>query len=788
LIGLMTATADLAAAEPDPRAKDLPPVTWKAAPRHAPIPLVEAGTARATICVMGPRSATLHQAVANLQAFIKQATGAELKIIQNKIVAPAIAIGDCDAAKALGLQGKSLPVEGFAIKTAPEGVFIVGHDADVGEGVRSEGTAWGVTDFLERFVGVRWYFPGELGQSVPKHMTLTVAPAWLEDAPVFRKREIWPPMSNPWNGTGTQLGPLHTFLRSANSHPRVLAVHAPDWSKVKEYREGRPEVFQQRSDGTRDHFMLCYGHPRTLETYLENIERHAKKAEPVHVSIRNKAVTVSPNDAEIACYCPHCRKLWDAKLGQYGSASRIVADFVARLGREMKARWPDMTIVYLPYLNYTLAPDGVTLPDNVEVQLCGMPGLAQYKEPAIAKSEQANIDAWGRLTGRKIQNWHYSCWPEDRTPAVYLFPHTIQEFYRANRDKTVGTFINGTTDHWPRQHLSLYCWLKVLWNPEFDVDAAIDEYCQRMYGAAAGSMRELVKLQSEGWERSRWPGERLSPKGIHEASYPHATVQRMEALLQQARKQAAGDEPALKRIDYYAGPFAAFFERDKAYASGGGLRPLLAQKVGENPKLDGQLDDAVWQRAEPIAFVRGWDKKETKPTYATTVRAVWTTEGVTFGFRMEEPTPDRLERNIKGRDDSMAWWDDNVELLFDVTGRNEGEFYHFIINVNGAVADAKGKDFSQNYSEVKLAAAVGKDFWGLEVFVPFAAFKEAAKPGSGTNTAWYGNFTRHRVADLGLKPKFKSHPGSVREYSRMNTTYAVPSNNLGDFAPIRFVE
>src|SRR5262249_42404971 len=254
--------------------------------------------------------------------------------------------------------------------------------------------------------------------------------------------------------------------------------------------------------------------------------------------------------------------------GQYGSASRIVADFVGRLGREMKKRWPEMSIVYLPYLNYTDAPDSITLPDNVEVQLCGMPGLAQYKEPTIARSEQANIDAWQRLTGRKIQNWHYSCWPEDRTAAVYLFPHTVQQFYRANRDKTVGTFINGTTDHWPRQHLSLYCWMKLLWNPDFDVDAAIEAYCGRMYGAAAGSMRELVKLQIDGWEKSRWPGERMSPKGIHEVSFPHATVQRMEALITQARKQAAGDELVAKRIDYYAGTFTAFFERDKAYASG----------------------------------------------------------------------------------------------------------------------------------------------------------------------------------------------------------------------------
>lgn len=36
-------------------------------------------------------------------------------------------------------------------------------------------------------------------------------------------------------------------------------------------------------------------------------------------------------------------------------------------------------------------------------QLCGMPGLALYKEPDVTRSEQANIDKWGKLTGRKVQ-------------------------------------------------------------------------------------------------------------------------------------------------------------------------------------------------------------------------------------------------------------------------------------------------------------------------------------------------------------------------------------------------
>ena len=58
---------------------------------------------------------------------------------------------------------------------------------------------------------------------------------WLEDAPVFRKREIWPPCGHPSDGTGERLQPLQIRLRHNNSWPVSLVVHSPDWGKVEEF-------------------------------------------------------------------------------------------------------------------------------------------------------------------------------------------------------------------------------------------------------------------------------------------------------------------------------------------------------------------------------------------------------------------------------------------------------------------------------------------------------------------------------------------------------------------------
>ena len=753
-----------------PTASDLTPPRTMRRLAGPPVVLVQDGQPKATIAVMVPKeqySNTLRGAVKDLQHFIKLATGAELPIVQGKPDGAAIVIGDPS------LRGDQMPVEGFAIRAEGDTILIAGRDGEVAPHTFSHGTTWGIYDFLERCVGVRWYFPGDIGCSEPQSKDLAVEPVLIEDAPVFFKREVWPsggPTVTPFTGIH------HRRMRSNDAWPVRLQVHSPTgWPPI--YGKDRPECFERRSDGTRNFAMLCYGNPRTVDTYMETLaafyEKGEKEAWGGKTPVGN-AITVSPNDMAISCTCEHCRKLWQPDGGQYGTASKVIATFVANLAREIEKRWPEKTVIYLPYQNYTNVPEGVEFPGNVEVQLCGMPGLAQYKEPSIAASEQANIDGWVRLTGRKIQNWHYSCWPEDQTKAAYLFPHVVQQHYAKNRDKTVGSFINGGRDHWDRQNLSLYVWMKCLWNPELDVDAVIAEYCRRMYGAASDTVHKLVTMQIDGWEKSRWPNATLSPKGIYDVSYPRAHVLEMEALLKRAKEEAAGDEIVLKRLDYIGKPLADFFAESRDYTESGNRTPLVVPKAAAEPAIDGKLDDAAWANAKQVTFIRATDQANPQCQFPTTLKAVWTPRGVTFGFRMAEPTPDKLRRDIKGRDDSLAWWNDNVELFLDVTGQRTG-YYQLIVNPNGAVFDAKGHNSEWTCEGLKVAAHVGADFWSLEVFVPTAAFADAVKPAAGVE--WFGNFTRHRVCD-----------GKPREYQRLNTTFAGPSNNMMAFGPIRFTE
>jgi hypothetical protein len=101
----------------------------------------------------------------------------------------------------------------------------------------------------------------------------------------------------------------------------------------------------------------------------------------------------------------------------------------------------------------------------------------------------------------------------------------------------------------------------------------------------------------DGWEKSRWPGGRLAPKSVYSISYPKSVVEQFKQLLAQAKKEAAPDALATKRLTYFSYCFDDFFKEYAAVMEGEGQRTIKSFKVAANPIIDGTLDDAVWQKS-----------------------------------------------------------------------------------------------------------------------------------------------------------------------------------------------
>ena len=176
----------------------------QAADRPEDITLVKKGGTAYVIYHAAQASASVKEAAKELQRVLEISTRAQLPIVRR----PGefmIVLGDTPETRRAGIDPGKLPEEGFELKSLGGNVFIAGRDTKDGEfttgGGSSDGTYYGVMEFLERFVGVRWLLPGDGGEDIPVQPTLTLAPIALKSAPDFPSRSMtmtFGAISNPW--------------------------------------------------------------------------------------------------------------------------------------------------------------------------------------------------------------------------------------------------------------------------------------------------------------------------------------------------------------------------------------------------------------------------------------------------------------------------------------------------------------------------------------------------------------------------------------------------------------
>ena len=586
------------------KVKDLTPVTALETPTHPPVVLARGGMPVAKVYVADASpSKALAVLVKELVEAVKLSTGAELQQVKEMPAAdtPAIVIGDCAATRAAGIDAAKIPIEGFVVKTAANRVFLVGSTVPLAPGSNqwnfwsNEGTAWAVADFLERFVGVRWYWPTNAGgRSVVATRTLAVPPACYRDEPVFRKREFFPaqrydlaagergraapPESALAPGvTGLDMTVLLAGLRAGNSYPYVIKVHCPQqiW-KNQALVDAHKGLFMKRANGQINPSMLCYSSQETYDFLMAGCEAVWDKGTANLPAwnghgvswVAPACVTISPGDEPIDCYCEKCRALYDPQGGNRGTGSRIMGAFVKRFADEVKRRWPDKKVLYLPYWNYTVLPKGIEFPDNLEIQMCTM-AFPMMRQPGWRGQMETCLRDWRRVAHGKIQTWEYPHRVIEYPGTQLQYPHLVQDYYRHNRDLLVGSFLNGgSARDWSKTAPTLYCHMKILWNPEVDVDAIWDAMCVRQFGQAAGTARLLLGLMADRWEKAPWSLEMddmgyLEP-AIYRETWPPDVVLKMTDLWTRACAQLKDDPAALRRFLYVTWGFETFAEEVKA--------------------------------------------------------------------------------------------------------------------------------------------------------------------------------------------------------------------------------
>lgn len=173
------------------------------------------------------------------------------------------------------------------------------------EGVQQEyGTVNAVYSFLQDQLGVRWFWPGELGEDVVRRERIALAAQQHRYHPRIRSRNGVFHYSN----LGTAgYGRSHDWTLRQRLQLDSMSMSGGhgfgDW--WDRYHEKYPEIFALQPDGTRSSFpnphnvKLCMSNPKVWELWLQDVADDLKKIRTWNYSTLLRT-TVGPADTASA--------------------------------------------------------------------------------------------------------------------------------------------------------------------------------------------------------------------------------------------------------------------------------------------------------------------------------------------------------------------------------------------------------------------------------------------------------------------------------------------------------
>ncbi|NOY80116.1 MAG: DUF4838 domain-containing protein [Kiritimatiellaeota bacterium] len=527
-------------------------------PPAAPaLEIVRDGTPRAVIVCADSASEQVRNAAELLRDCVQQASGARLELVDRPPAAgAAIYIGAMPAVERFGLRQNDLDDDGFEILfPTPESLVILGPT--------DWGTEFGVYEFLERYVGVRWLLPGPDGTDVPARKTLAIEPKPVREQPAFISR-LFSGLRGKAQADWARRNRMHGRI---SFHHNLLHLLPPET-----YTKTHPEFFPfRKQDGKRylpptnsSHgWQPCFTAPGIVEAVAANIGRYfADHPDAVSCSL-------GVNDSSGYCQCDTClARLSGGKnfLGRI-DYSDLYYDWCNRVIREVAKKNPDKLFGCLAYSEVAAPPAHVA--------------VSRRLVPYMTYDRMKWVDPELRRTGEELTRaWHKKSpmlgWYDYIYGTPYVLPrvwfHHMADYYRFGYANGVRALYAEAYPNWG-EGPKLYVSLKLQWAPERDVDALLDEWYRRCVGEeAAPYLARYYAHWEDFWTRrvlkSAWftrGGQYLrfnDPGYLRDVSLDEIRQSRrlLETVVAKARtpKQKARAELLFKAYRYYEATAYAF--------------------------------------------------------------------------------------------------------------------------------------------------------------------------------------------------------------------------------------
>ena len=566
------------------------------------VTLVKEGQGKAVIVLADQPSGAAKQAAALLAAQLERVSGAKLPVVregalervsvaQGRVeaalpgVSPEsfILVGESGLTRRLGLTADGLGAGGVLLRTLANALVLLGPDEKTPSD--PNGTRYAVTTFLEDTLGFRMLWPGELGLVAPPRKTVTVPALNIAFTPAIVQRQIRNSRYNDRVQAGLDyLGVTKAALDKTEAVTARGNASLPNWFEWqrlggkmglvgghafghmwKKYGAEHPDWFAMQPNGSRDLSKLSPERARLCKSNLALID--ALAGEKIAELDRNggKSVSLCPNDGGAAtfCQCPACKRLdppegraislWDNtsdphRSFEYVSLTDRMVWFWNQLATRIAAKYPDARLSVYAYSAYKAPPVREKLHPNLAVGFVGM----SYTSDAERRQALEDWTAWSNMAGTIYWRPNLLLFARrEGTPALYA--HKLgKDLSSFARRSLKGTDFDSCMHHWATEGLNYYVLARLLWNPDANVDAILDDYCQSGFGRAWQPVRRY-------FARIEQLTDEIAAKELGvTAPYTPAAVAELHGLLDAAR-DAEADETVRRRV--------AFLRRGLAFAA-----------------------------------------------------------------------------------------------------------------------------------------------------------------------------------------------------------------------------
>lgn len=421
------------------------------------IVLVNNGNSQYEIVVDSDASHRVKGGANALQKYIQKISGVQLSITSNENI---------DSHKGIIFVGKSteLSPHEIQIKTENKSVLI--------QGGSDESAVFAVYEFLEQFLGCKWFAPDV--DYIPESKSIVLNGAIIYAyLPDITTRTVH---SRLFYGN-QEFADKHKVSTLAFPHyvpkARVHTFHR--FMPEEKFYGDHPEYYAWRGE-KRLPTQLCLTNDDVFEIVEDSVAAYFEQYP------ESSVISVSQDDNQQYCLCENCEAINTAEGSPAGSVIRFV--------NAIAANFPDKTISTLAY-QYTRSPSVTKPADNVLITLCSIECDRSGPIDEKCKAFTEDLEGWSRLTDN-VRIWDYTT---QFTNFLAPFPnlHTLQPNIHLFRDNHA-KWIFEQHSHHPSELFELrsYITAKLLWNPDRDLSELMDEFLDGYYGEGGKYIRKYI--------------------------------------------------------------------------------------------------------------------------------------------------------------------------------------------------------------------------------------------------------------------------------------------------------